>query len=80
MSKARSAISQMLERVRPDALTSMVVRIDPATATSGETLFLPVGRQLLEARKRGLITGFQPLPEADGGGFYVELPRREVLQ
>ena len=74
LSHARLAISQMLERRHSDGLTSVVIRIDPATATSGETLFLPIGRQLLEARKRGLVTRFQPLPEADGGGFYVELP------
>ncbi|MEO0971572.1 MAG: hypothetical protein AAFX85_00645 [Pseudomonadota bacterium] len=73
---ARSAISQMLEQQHGDALISVVIRIDPATATSGETLFLPVGQQLLQARKQGRITRFHPLPEADGGGFYVELPGR----
>ena len=56
LSKARSAISQMLERSPSDDVTSVVIRIDPATATSGETLFLPIGRQLLEARRRGLVT------------------------
>ena len=76
ISHARTAISEMLERWRSDDLTSVVIRIDPATPTSGETLFLPIGRQLLKARKRGLITRFHPLPEADGGGFYVELPGR----
>jgi len=76
LSHARSAISQMLERWLSDDSTSVVIRIDPATASSGETLFLPLGRQLLEARARGLITRFHPLPEADGGGFYVELPGR----
>ena len=73
---ARTSVSQMLEQSRSDGLTSVVIRIDPATATSGETLFLPIGRQLLEARKRGLITRFNPLPEADGGGFYLEPPGR----
>ena len=76
LSRARSAISQMLERWCSDDLTSVVILIDPATSTSGETLFLPVGRQLLEARRRGLIARFHPLPEADGGGFYIELPGR----
>ena len=76
LSHAGTAISQMLERWRSGDLASVVIRIDPATPTSGETLFLPIGRQLLEARKRGLITRFHPLPEADGGGFYVELPGR----
>ncbi|MEM7422328.1 MAG: hypothetical protein AAF334_01325 [Pseudomonadota bacterium] len=74
LSYAQSAISQVLERGRSDDLTSLVIRIDPATPTSGETLFLPIGRQLLEARRRGLIARFHPLPEANGGGFYVELP------
>ena len=76
LSHAQTAISQMLEGWRSDDLTSVVIRIDPATATSGETLFLPIGRQLLEALKRGLILRFHPLPEADGGGVYVELPGR----
>ena len=76
LSDARSAISRMLKRRRSDELASVVVRIDPATATSGETLFLPIGRQLLEARRRGLVARFHPLPEADGGGFYIELPGR----
>ena len=73
---AQTSITQMLERRHLGDSTSVVIRIDPATATSGETLFLPVGRQLLDARKRGLVTRFHPLPEADGGGFYVELPER----
>ncbi len=76
LSHARSAISQTLEGLRSGDLTSVVIQIDPATATSGETLFLPIGRQLLEARMRGLITRIHPLPEGDGGGFYVELPAR----
>ncbi len=76
LSQAGTAISQMLEQRPSGDLESVVIRIDPATPTSGETLFLPVGRQLLEARRRGLITRFHPLPEADGGGFYVELPDR----
>ena len=74
--QARTAISLLLEQRHPGDLTSVAIRIDPATPTSGETLFLPIGRQLLEARKRGLIARFHPLPEADGGGFYVELPGR----
>lgn len=73
---ARMAISQMLECRHSGDTKSVVIRIDPATANSGETLFLPVGRQLLDARKRGLVTRFHPLPEAGGGGFYVELPIR----
>ncbi|MEM9387054.1 MAG: hypothetical protein AAGA68_18475 [Pseudomonadota bacterium] len=72
---ALNSISRMLERQHPEGLTSVVILIDPATETSGETLFLPVGQKLLEARRRGLVARFHPLPEADGGGFYAELPR-----
>ena len=74
--EARIAIERMLEGQDSAEATTLVIRIDPATPTSGETLFLPVGRQLLEARRRQLIHSFTPLPEGDGGGFHVELPGR----
>ncbi len=72
--RAHIAIQRMPERRRFVEATTAVIRIDPATPTSGETLFLPVGRQSLEARRRKLPRRFTPLPEGDGGGFYVELP------
>ena len=72
--EARIAIERMLEDQGFVEPTTVVIRIDPATPTSGETLFLPVGRQLLDARRRELVRRFTPLPEADGGGFHVELP------
>ena len=71
---ARIAIERMLERKDFVEATTVVIRIDPATPTSGETLFLPIGRQLLDARRRRLVRHFTPLPEGDGGGFHVELP------
>ena len=74
--QARIAIERMLEDHGFVETTTVVIRIDPATPTSGETLFLPVGRQLLDARRRDLVRHFTPLPEGDGGGFHVELPGR----
>ena len=71
---ATIAIERMLERQDFAEATTVVIRIDPATPTSGETLFLPIGRQLLDARRRKLVRRFTPLPEGDGGGFHVELP------
>ena len=56
---------------------SVLVRIDPATADSGETLFLPVGRALLEAKRKGLVSHCHPLMELGAAGFYVELPASE---
>ena len=74
--QARVAIERMLEDHGFVETTTVAIRIDPATPTSGETLFLPVGRQLLDARRRDLVRHFTPLPEGDGGGFHVELPGR----
>jgi hypothetical protein len=75
---ARLAIERMLERQRfRDAPRSVVIRLDPAGPDSGETLFQPVGRQLVAAMKRGLISRCSPLAPKDGAGFTVELPGRE---
>ncbi len=67
---------RMLERAIRDGRygrpASVIIRIDPATPSSGETLFLHVGRALLEAKRRRSVVRCHPLPEAEGSGFYVE--------
>ncbi len=73
---AIDCLSRMLERCRFAPSRRLLVRIDPATATSGETLFLPVGRRLLEARRQGWVERFHPLPADAGGGFWVSLRGR----
>ncbi len=74
---ARVAIERMLERQRfREAPRSVVIRIDPAGPDSGETLFQPVGRQLVAAMKQGLISRCRPLAPKDGAGFTIELPGR----
>lgn len=57
------------------------VLIDPASPTSGETLFQPVGRYLLEARRDGDVLAMSPLQAKESGGkplagFLVHLPHR----
>ena len=74
LSDAKSAIAQILEPRHSHDFTSFLIYLDPVTATRGETLFPPLGRQLLDASKRGLIGRIYPLTEANRGGFYVELP------
>jgi len=49
------------------------VRIDPPVPGKGETLFLPVGRYLLDAKRAGRIFAFAPLSEPPGGGYFVDL-------
>ena len=74
---ARVAIDHMLERQRfRDNPRTVVIRFDPAGPQSGETLFQPVGRQLVAAMKRGLVSRCSPLAPKEGAGFVVELPGR----
>lgn len=66
------ALEKMLAAAGTGAPRSLAVRFAPASPGSGETLFLPVGRRLLEARKLGVIDRFAPLPTGDG--FVCQLP------
>ena len=47
-----------------------------AAEGGGENLFQPIGKALLEAKKRGWIDRLQTLPAQDGLGFYVALAGR----
>ncbi len=74
--QAEASLKDMLERSRFAAAKSVAVRLDAPAGGGGETLFQPVGRILLEARKRGWIERLQTLPSQDGLGFYVALSGR----
>ncbi|KFG70484.1 hypothetical protein [Microvirga sp. BSC39] len=79
--KAAASIQDMLERSRFAQAKSVAIRLDPPPEGGGETLFQPVGKALLEAKKRGWIDRLQTLPGQDGLGFYVVLagkPEREA--
>ena len=72
---ASASIDRMVERQRfRDVGRSVVVRIDPATPESGETLFGRLGRHLLDLRRRGLVATLQPLDPRRGAGFNLTLP------
>jgi hypothetical protein len=71
--KAAASIQDMLERSRFAAAKTVAIRLDAAREGGGETLFQPVGRALLAAKKRGWIERLQTLPAHDGLGFYVAL-------
>ena len=72
-SRAEASIKDMLERSRFGAGKTVAVRLDPPPEGGGETLFQPVGRLLLEAKRRGWIGRLHTLPAADGLGFYLAL-------
>ena len=75
MAHAAASVDRMVERQRfRDAERSVLVRIDPATADSGETLFGRLGRHLLDLRRRGLIASMAPVDPDRGAGFNLILP------
>ena len=74
---AMASIERMIERQRfRGEAREVVIKLDPAGPDSGETLFQPVGRALLDYMKRGLVAVCRPLSPDVGAGFYVELPGR----
>ncbi|BAU90753.1 hypothetical protein ABEV34_12880 [Methylorubrum rhodesianum] len=77
---AEASLTDMLERSRFAKGKTVAIRLDPPPEGGGETLFQPIGRQLLDAKRRGWIERLQTLPAGDGLGFYVALagkPDRE---
>ncbi len=75
LAHAVASVDRMVERQRfRDVGRSVVVRIDPATPESGETLFGQLGRHLLDLRRRGLIATMAPLDPRRGAGFNLTLP------
>ena len=67
-----ASVERMIERSRFRKPRSVAIRIDPATATSGETHFQPIGRFLVEAMKAGTVERCRPLADP-GAGFWVSL-------
>jgi hypothetical protein len=75
LAHAVASVDRMVERQRfRDVGRSVVLRIDPATPDSGETLFGRLGRHLLDLKRRGLIASLAPLDPAHGAGFNLTLP------
>jgi hypothetical protein len=74
--EAEAAIRDMLERSRFAQRSTLAVKLSPPPEGGGETLFQPVGRQLLDARKRDWIEHLHTLPGRDGLGFFVVLAGR----
>ena len=71
--RAEASLVDLLERSRFMPRRSVAVLIDPPPEGGGETLFQPVGRQLLEARRRGWIERMSTLPSHDGLGYFIVL-------
>ena len=62
---------QQVERLINDGSDrkTWLIQFDPATDDGRETLFLPLGRRLLEARRAGVIA--RCLPASDGAAYFI---------
>jgi len=67
MEQAMLAVEQLLSK--PDATKSYLIRFDAATEDGRETLFQPLGRRLLQARREGRLN--RCLPTADGAAYFI---------
>lgn len=67
---ALAAVDGLLQS--PDATGSYAIRFDPASNDGRETLFQPVGRRLLQARRERQLNSCLPL--ADGAGYFISFP------
>lgn len=67
--QAMLAVDKFLQT--PGGAKTYLIRFDPAVDDGRETLFQPLGRRLLQARREGLLS--RCLPGTDGAGYFVTL-------
>jgi len=72
LTHSRESLVRMLERNRFQPSRTINIRLDPPVAGGGETLFQPIGRMLLEARRHQLLSALSPLPPDSGLGYRIE--------
>jgi hypothetical protein len=72
---ALESIRQMIERQRRRRkIRSVLIRLDPPVPGQGETLFLPVGKHLVELLKKEMISRVKPYADKECSGFVIHLP------
>lgn len=76
---AQAIVREIIEFKRVKAV-SIAFRIDGAAPGGGETLFQPLGRTLLAARRKGAVQRLEILPAQDGQGFFVVIGGQKQSQ
>lgn len=69
---AEESVRRMLERTRFVEPRSVRIQLQPPPEGGGETLFQPIGRLLLEARRQAVLAGLSPLSPENGLGYRIE--------
>lgn len=72
LAHAEESVRRMLERNRFTESRSIRIQLQPPPEGGGETLFQPIGRLLLHARRHGLLKHLTPLPPGKGVGYRIE--------
>lgn len=67
--RALAQLEQLLSDSTAVSARSVHIRFDPPAGDGSETLFQPVGRRLLQARRNGLLKSC--LPVSDGAGYFI---------
>jgi hypothetical protein len=70
---ALAQVNRLLAESAANGPRSYELRFDPPRGDGAETLFLPLGRLLLQARRAGQLESCLPL--ADGAGYFIRLAR-----
>ena len=65
--QAMTLVEDLLHR--PPQAMSYLIRFSAAGDDGHETLFLPLGRRLLQAKRDGVLS--RCLPVADGAGYFI---------
>jgi len=65
--QAMQAVEHLLND--PASAKSHLIRFDPARDDGRETLFQPLGRRLLQARRAGRLN--RCLPASDGAAYFI---------
>jgi hypothetical protein len=64
-------LNKLMKECEAASVASLYVFFNPATQTSGETLFQPVGNILRQAKKDKIIRQCLPVMNDDDAGFYA---------
>ena len=72
LAEALRRLDRAIAPVTPDRPSRLKISIDPAVPGGGETLFVPLARHLLAARRERRILHFLPIQPDGGAGFFVE--------
>lgn len=74
---ASESVRQMLERNRFRAPRTILVTLGDPFPGGPQNLFQPIGRQLLDARRGGIIDAMKPITTDYGPGYWIRTVGKE---